>query len=124
MTSDWTATAFNQAPDAPNEIQGDKVAKEFGFKGGLVLGAVIGAYLSHPAVVAWGLGFLSRGHAHFRIASPVYDEEALVVETTDLNQTSYSASLFRPDRAVSATAEVQLAEPEALLRQRLKTWRC
>lgn len=33
MTSDWKARPFNKAPDAPNEIHGDKVAKEFGFKG-------------------------------------------------------------------------------------------
>jgi hypothetical protein len=53
VTSDWKARPFNKAPDAPNEIHGDKVAKEFGFKGGLVLGAVIGAYLTQAAVEAW-----------------------------------------------------------------------
>jgi len=59
-------------------------------------------------------GFLSRGHGNAGIASPFYDEEAFVVETTNLSQTNYSSSLFRPDRTVSATAEVHLAEPEAL----------
>ena len=114
MTNNWTAIVFNQAPEAPSEIHGDKVAKEFGFKGGLVLGAAIGAYLIHPAIEAWGLDFLSRGHAHVRIASPLYDDEAFTVETTDLSPTSYRASLFRPDRTVSATAEVHLAEHEVL----------
>ena len=114
MTSNWTALAFNQAPDAPNEIHGDKVAREFGFKGGLVLGAAIGAYITHPAVESWGKDFLSSGRAHVKIVSPLYDGEAFAVETTDLSPTRYRASLFRPDRTVSATAEVHLAEPEAL----------
>ena len=48
------------------------------------------------------------------VADVAHDEEAFVVETTNLSQTNYSSSLFRPDRTVSATAEVHLAEPEAL----------
>jgi hypothetical protein len=114
VISNWTAIAFNQAPDAPNEIHGHKVAKEFGFKGGLVLEAAIGSYLTHPAVEAWGSDFLSKGLAHVRIASPLYDDEVFAVEVSDTTQTSYSATLFRPDRTVSATAAVHLAEPEAL----------
>ena len=34
----WAAEALNTAPDSKNEIHGDKLAKEFGFKGGLVPG--------------------------------------------------------------------------------------
>jgi len=35
----WQGVAYNQVPDAPNEIHGDRVAREYGFKGALVPGA-------------------------------------------------------------------------------------
>ncbi|MFT7133045.1 MAG: hypothetical protein ACI81O_001757, partial [Cyclobacteriaceae bacterium] len=50
----WQATAFNQVPHSVNEIHGDKIAKAYGFKGGLVPGVTVSAYLCHPAVESWG----------------------------------------------------------------------
>ena len=41
----WAAEALNTAPDSKNEIHGDKLAKEFGFKGGLVPGVTISCLL-------------------------------------------------------------------------------
>ena len=32
----WQATALNTAPDSENQIHSDELAKEYGFKGGLV----------------------------------------------------------------------------------------
>ena len=52
MISGWQGVAFNQAPDSANEIHGDRVAKQYGFRGGLVPGVTISAYLLHPAVEA------------------------------------------------------------------------
>ena len=46
VVDNWTATAFNTAPDSRNEIHSDKVAKQFGFKGGLVPGVTVTAYLA------------------------------------------------------------------------------
>ena len=37
----WQATALNTAPDSENEIHSDKLAKEYGFKGGLVPGVCL-----------------------------------------------------------------------------------
>jgi hypothetical protein len=35
-------------------IHGDKIAKAYGFNGGLVPGVTVSAYLCHPAVESWG----------------------------------------------------------------------
>ena len=75
MVANWLGTAYNQVPNSKNEIHGDMVARYFGFKGGLVPGVTVSAYLMHPAVVSYGMDFLERGFAHVRVRSPLYDEQ-------------------------------------------------
>jgi len=106
----WTAEAFNQAPDSANEIHGDKIAKQYGFKGGLVPGVTVSAYLIHPAITAWGMDFLERGYAHVRVGSPLYDFEQFTVNVLKETETSYEAELRRPDDTLSANATVELKE--------------
>ena len=113
MINGWTAEAYNQSPDSANEIHGDKIAKQFGFTGGLVPGVTISAYLIQPAVEAWGLEWLSRGFAHVRVGSPLYDEEQFEVRITEQSDAEYKAQLLRPDGTVSASAEVSLPEDAA-----------
>jgi hypothetical protein len=110
MINGWQAVAFNQAQDSANEIHGDRVAKEYGFRGGLVPGVTISAYLIHPAVEAWSLDFLNRGAAHVRVGSPLYDEEPFSVNILEQDSTTYRAEITQPDGTVSATAEVSLPE--------------
>ena len=38
----WSARALNTAPDSENQIHGDDMAREFGFRGGLVPGGWAG----------------------------------------------------------------------------------
>jgi hypothetical protein len=120
MINNWAATAFNQVPHSANEIHGDKVAKDFGFEGGLVPGVTVSAYLIHPAIDAWGLEFVSRGHAHVRVVSPLYDAENFQIRVDEASKldekaTSYTAVLSRPDGTVSANAEIHLANAEQLV---------
>ena len=110
MISPWTAVAFNQVPDSANEIHGDELAKEYGFVGGLVPGVTVSAYLAHPAVKSWGLDWLSRGGAHVRVGSPLYDGETFEVRITAQSAAAYSAELVRLGEAVSANAELWLAD--------------
>lgn len=110
MISGWQGVAFNQAPDSANEIHGDRVAKQYGFRGGLVPGVTISAYLLHPAVEAWGLDFLNQGAAHVRVGSPLYDEEPFEVRITGQSETAYQAEICQPDGTVSASADVLLPE--------------
>ncbi len=111
MISPWTAQAFNQVPDSANQIHGDELAKQYGFTGGLVPGVTISAYLIHPAVEAWGLQWLTRGAAHVRVRSPLYDRESFEVFIAEQGESSYRAELKRAGGIVSAVAEVGLPEP-------------
>jgi hypothetical protein len=108
ILQNWQATAFNQVPHSANEIHGDKVAKTYGFKSGLVPGVTVSAYLCHPAVDCWGEAWLARGTANVNVLSPLYDGELFTVEVSAVTETSYQAQLRRPDGTVSATAEVSL----------------
>ena len=113
MISPWSATAFNQVPNSANEIHGDTLAKEYGFVGGLVPGVTVSAYLCHPAVDSWGLDWLTRGRAHVRVVSPLYDGEQLKIGILKQSATAYSAELVRPGGIVSASAELRLVNTEA-----------
>ena len=59
----WVAEALNTAPDSKNEIHGDKLAKEFGFKGGLVPGVTISAYLLHHVIAKGEIEGINNGLA-------------------------------------------------------------
>ena len=115
MIDNWNGVAFNQVPNSRNEIHGDKVAKDYGFKGGLVPGVTVSAYLLHPAAVSFGLDYLEQGFAHIRVNSPLYDEETFERQIQDQHEQGYSACLVREDGTLSATAEVRIetirAEP-------------
>ncbi len=109
MITGWTAQALNTAPDSQNEIHGEVISKKYGFKGGLVPGVTISAYLIQPAVVAWGMDWLSRGTAHVRVVKPLYDKEHFEVVINREIQNGYEAEICNEDGTISATAMVSLA---------------
>jgi hypothetical protein len=65
--------AFNTATASANKIHDDEVARRFGFRGGLVPGVDVYAYLCHPPVETWGRTWLERGTMRARFHQPVYD---------------------------------------------------
>ena len=76
-------TAVNLAKNSENRMHDDKVAKRFGFKGGLVPGVDVLAYMSHMPVAKWGRAFLERGLMEGRFLKPVYDGEIAIVTAED-----------------------------------------
>lgn len=108
MFRNWQGVAFNQVPNSKNEIHGDEVAKDFGFKGGLVPGVTVSAYLIHPAAVVYGKRYLELGFAHVRVNAPLYDEESFRVEITSQEGSGYSANLIQSDGKPTATADVHI----------------
>ncbi|MBW2244737.1 MAG: hypothetical protein JRH01_22375 [Deltaproteobacteria bacterium] len=110
----WSAEAFNQATKSENRIHSDEIAKEYGFRGALVPGVTVSAYLIHPAVAAWGEAWLERGRAQVVVHSPVYDREMFRVDVSKASPSEYDAELFDPTGARCATAHVELAEPDAM----------
>jgi hypothetical protein len=81
----WSLVAFNTATASANKIHDDEVAKRFGFRGGLVPGVDVYAYLTHPPAEAWALDWLSRGRMRGRFLSPVYDGDRVDVVPTDVD---------------------------------------
>jgi len=104
----YSGLAFNPVPDSENRIHSDEVAHQFGFRGGLVPGVVVSAYLIHPAIEAWGLDWLTRGHAKVVVEHPVYDGESFEVVLEDAKEDAYSARLSGPSGDPRARAEVSL----------------
>jgi hypothetical protein len=104
----WTATAFNPVPESENRIHSDEIAREYGFRGGLVPGVVVSAYLLHPAATAWGRSWLERGSASVVVHSPVYDGEDFRVELSEASDSAYQAALIDERGVRCATARVSL----------------
>lgn len=69
----YSVVAFNTATASTNKIHDDDVARQLGFRGGLVPGVDVYAYLCHPPVEAWGRDWLERGTLRARFHQPVYD---------------------------------------------------
>jgi acyl dehydratase len=77
--STYTVNAFNTATESANKIHDDAVARNLGFRGGLVPGVDVYAYLCHVPADAWGVDWLTRGTMTARFLSPVYDGDDVTV---------------------------------------------
>jgi acyl dehydratase len=71
----YHVAAYNTAKASENKIHDDETAKRFGFKGGLVGGVHVYAYMSHLPVQRWGRAWLERGTGEARFGKPVYEGE-------------------------------------------------
>lgn len=69
----YAVIAYNTATESTNKIHDDDVARRFGFRGGLVPGVDVYAYLCHPPAQEWGRAWLERGTMRARFHQPVYD---------------------------------------------------
>lgn len=71
--------AVNTAVDAENRIHDDRVAAEFGFRGGLVPGVTVYGYIAAPVVEYFGPAWLERGAMDVRFRQPVYHDDEVRV---------------------------------------------
>jgi hypothetical protein len=69
----YDVTAFNTASSSENKIHDDSIAQRFGFRGGLVPGVEVFAYMAHMPVARWGRAWLENGRADCRFLKPIYD---------------------------------------------------
>ncbi|MEM8923676.1 MAG: hotdog fold domain-containing protein [Actinomycetota bacterium] len=76
---DHTLVAVNTATASENRIHDDDVAAAFGFRGGLVPGVDVYAYLCHAPLEHWGERFLHRGEAALRLDAPIYHGQATTI---------------------------------------------
>ena len=79
----YEVNAFNTATASENKIHDDAMARRFGFRGGLVPGVEVFAYMAHMPVARWGRNWLERGQAECRFLKPVYDCAVARVTATE-----------------------------------------
>ncbi|HKU38034.1 MAG TPA: hypothetical protein VJR89_07805 [Polyangiales bacterium] len=90
----FRGTAYNPVPQSENRIHGDEIARQHGFRGGLVPGVVVSAYLLDPAVRAFGLPALAGSYAEVVVHKPLYDGDAFDVKLEAQAANGYRAALF------------------------------
>jgi hypothetical protein len=107
MAWEHEVVAFNTATESTNRMHDDAVAATFGFRGGLVPGVDVWAYLTRPCVDRWGAGFLAGGTMEARFLVPVYDGERVVCRLDD----DGTLSATGPDGTVRAQGRAGMDDP-------------
>jgi acyl dehydratase len=79
----YEVNAFNTAAASENKIHDDTIARRFGFRGGLVPGVEVYAYMAHMPVARWGRAWLESGEADCRFLKPVYDGALARITATE-----------------------------------------
>jgi acyl dehydratase len=111
----YSVNAFNTATESANKIHDDAVAKNLGFRGGLVPGVDVYAYLCHIPAEQWGRAWLERGTITATFASPVYDGDTVDVEGVAAAANVIEMTLTDPHGGFcasgAATLQTNAAEP-------------
>jgi hypothetical protein len=108
VTLRYEVEAYNTATASSNKIHDDAVAREYGFRGGLVPGVDVYAYMTHLPVSLWGREWLAGGSMSARFLRPVYDGERVVV-TGELHGHDLSVEVIGPDGVVRAAGRAGIA---------------
>lgn len=109
MTDRYTVEAYNTAFDSTNRMHDDAVAQTYGFRGGLVPGVDVWAYMTRPCVDRWGETFLTGSTMTARFLSPVYDGELVTVEFSD----DGALEVIGPDGTMRATGAASIVDAPA-----------
>lgn len=94
--------ARNYAEASENRMHSDETAARYGFRGGLVPGVAVYAYMTVPVVRALGMPWLERGAMKAKFLKPVYDGEEAAVSARFLAESP-------------ARIEVGVTNPEGVL---------
>jgi hypothetical protein len=76
---EYRVTAHNTGASSDNKIHDDTVARRFGFRGALVPGTTVYAYMTRAIIGVFGMEWLARGQASLRLLKPVYDADEVIV---------------------------------------------
>ncbi len=82
-TTPYQVRTHNTSSQSENRMHSDDVARQFGFKGGLVPGVTVFAHMTQPLAARYGEAWLARGTADVSFAKPAYEGELLTINTTD-----------------------------------------
>jgi len=111
----YRVRAVNTATDSENKIHDDRVAAEYGFRGGLVPGVTVYGYMTVP-LVEFAPEWLEHGSMQVRFLEPVYDGKEVIVRTDVDDDGSVRITAEREDGTVCGTATARIraaSEPVA-----------
>jgi len=89
----YRVSAQMPADPVENKIHEDGLARAMGFRGGLVPGVTVYAWMTHPVVEALGTEWLERGTFSVRFTKPVYFGEDVTVCSSVVERTDAPASI-------------------------------
>jgi acyl dehydratase len=95
--SAYRVRARNTHPDSENRIHDDETAARYGFRGGLVPGVTVYAYMTVPVIEQFSREWLERGRISVRFTRPFYEGDEVVVRA--------EANAGAPAATINVTAE-------------------
>ena len=101
----WSIRAVNLAEHADNPVHTREGGLAAGYAGAVVAGTTIYAYLTRPAVEAWGVDWLEGGKAAVRFAAPVLEDEPVELVPTEGDDGEWVIEALGP-KGSCATLEV------------------
>lgn len=117
----YRVRARNTSTASENRIHHDDVAAAYGFRGGLVPGVAVYAYMTRPAVEAFGRDWAARGTMAARFVQPFYEDDEVVVASAprgagalDLKATRGQGGEEGDAGEVCATGRATLPPPGAV----------
>lgn len=107
--------AHNFAEASENRIHSDEVASQLGYRGGLVPGVSLYAYMTVPVVTTLGRDWLAHGAMNAKFIHPVYDEEPVTVsgKVTGVDPTRLSLTLANDRNQLCAVGSASLPRSRA-----------
>jgi acyl dehydratase len=102
--------AHNAATESENKIHSDDVARQYGFRGGLVPGVTVYAYMTHPVVQTYGRPWLEHGTMAARFVRPCYDGDDITVDAAPEGD-ALAVTARRAGGEVIATGTASLPSP-------------
>jgi acyl dehydratase len=107
MLLTYRVRARNTSVHSENKIHDDATAASFGFRGGLVPGITVYAYMTVPIVERFGLDWLARGSMQVKFHQPFYDGEEVIVRAevdASADPIKIAVTATREDGTACATA--------------------
>lgn len=110
----YRVRARNTSLDSENKIHDDEVAATYGFRGALVPGITVFAYMTVPLVERFGLDWLERGSMQVKFHQPFYAGEEVIVKASvdaETDPVRVSLTAGRRDGTACATALATINDP-------------
>src|ERR1700754_368826 len=111
----YRVSAYNTAKQSENKMHDDTVARRFGFRGGLVPGVDVMAYMMQLPVARWGRASLERGLIEARFVKPVYDGETADVTGEEKDGVLTIAVESRGELCATGSASLPASAPSLSL---------